>query len=352
MRQIIALSTLILLLSCNLTQAQRTQANAPQAQWGNLGGGPGNKFPITTAYGPDKLAVFWDTGNEIYCRRWQNNTWSSWEPLKWPHGDDRGKFKVISWGPGRMDGFTTVEGHMYHTYWDGSRWSTWEHLGGGELEGEFELLSWAPNRLDIFALSEGGGLRHQWWDNGWGTWEELRNGKLPIDGFIKVCSWGPNRLDIFAQVSKRMEHLCWDNGWKAWQNLGGGTEGRFTAVSRDNNRIDVFAPGLDGKIWGKSWYAAGWGEWYGLQIPVKPNTALQAISRKKGEVDLFYTEPNGSLGYHQLTATGEINVQNLGGLMLGGLSAASWGPERLDVIVLGGDRQFYHMPWNGQKWGY
>lgn len=346
MRQII--SMFIFLLFCALMQAQS------MPEWAILGGGPGYKFPITTAYGPNKLAVFWDNGEEIYCRRWQNNIWSNWEPLKWPHGDgdERGKFKVISWGPNRMDGFTTLEGHMYHIYWDGNKWSAWEHLGGGELQGEFELISWAPNRLDIFALSEAGGLRHQWWDNGWGTWEELRNLKLPIDGFIKVCSWGPGRLDIFAQVSKRMEYLCWDNGWKPWENLGGMTEGRFTAVSRDKGRMDIFAVGVDGKIWSRRWQAGAWEQWYELLIPVKAGTALHAISRKTGDLDLFYTAPNGSLGYRWQSASGELLLQNLGGFMLGGLAATSWGPDRLDVVVLGGDRQFYHMPWDGQKWGY
>jgi hypothetical protein len=352
MRLLLFISISLVLFNTGFIHAQKTQ---PKPEWGNLGGGPCHKFPITLAYGPDQLAVFWDAGDNIFCRRWQDNTWSAWEPIPWPHGDgnERGRFKVISWGPGRMDAFTTLEGHLYHTYWDGKKWSAWDHRGGGDLEGEIELLSWAPNRLDIFAITEGGGLKHTWWDNGWGTWEELREGKLPIDdGFVRVTSWGPGRLDIFAQVSQRMEHLYYDNGWGKWENLGGLTEGRFTAVCSDVNRINLFAPGMDGKIWGLHFYPTGWSQWYELQIPVKLGSALQAISRKKGEVDLFYTALNGSLGYRQTTSEGAINLQNLGGFMLGGLSVASWGPERLDVIVLGGDRQFYHLPWDGQKWGY
>ncbi|MDX2072501.1 MAG: hypothetical protein SFV55_28970 [Haliscomenobacter sp.] len=323
-----------------------------QAKWGHLGGGPGHKFPVVTAYGNENLAAFWDDGKEIYCRRLENGVWFPWEPLKWPHGEEHGKFKVISWGPNRMDGFTTFEGDLYHTYWNGDSWSIWENLAGEELEGELELISWEPNRLDIFAISKGGGLRHLWWANEWGTWEELRNLKLPIDGFIKVCSWGPGRLDIFAQVSNRMEHLCWDNGWRNWQSLGGMTEGRFTAVSRDKGRIDVFAVGTDGKIWSRRFQLGTWEQWYELLIPVKTGTVLHAISRKTGDLDLFYTEPNGSLGYRWQSASGELSLQNLGGLMLGGLAATSWGEDRLDVVVMGGDRQFYHMPRDGQKWGY
>lgn len=355
MRYTVYLSLFFLLLGASFAQAQQTQQSAANPNWGNLGGGPCHKFPITLAYGPDQLAVFWDAGEKIYCRRWQNSTWSEWELMGWPHGDgnERGRLKVISWGPGRMDAFTTLEGHLYHTYWDGKKWSAWDHRGGGDLEGEIELLSWAPNRLDIFAITEGGGLKHTWWDNGWGTWEELREGKLPIDdGFVRVTSWGPGRLDIFAQVSQRMEHLYYENGWGKWENLGGLTEGRFTVACSDVNRINLFAPGMDGKIWGLHFYPTGWSQWYELKIPVKAGSALQAISRKEGEVDLFYTALNGSLGYRQTTSEGAINMQNLGGFMLGGLSVASWGPERLDVIVLGGDRQFYHLPWDGQKWGY
>jgi len=98
------------------------------------------------------------------------------------------------------------------------------------------------------------------------------------------------------------------------------------------------------KSGGLHFHPTGWSQWYELKIPVKAGSALQAISRKKGEVDLFYTALNGSLGYRQTTSEGAINMQNLGGYMLGGLSVACWGLERLRCDCTGWRSALYHLP--------
>ncbi len=340
------------------SQSQRTANAAPLPAWGALGAatptGP-HASPLAVSYGPDQLAVFWDKSEDIYVRRWQGGVWSNWESMGWTFGDDRTHLKVVSWAPGRMDAFTTVEGHLYHSYWQGGAWSPWDHRGGGNLEGYFDVVSWGPNRLDIFASTETGGLKHTYWDNGWGGWEELR-GQNGLRDFrnVKVVSWAPGRLDIFVALEDySLDHLWYENGWGNWESLGGGIENDFVVVCKEPGKIDIFVSGLDFKLYRKFWNGQMWSNWLPLNVDLKPATTLMAISRGRGKIDLFYTQPSSSIALFQWDSNGEsINYVELGGFTYAGLTAASWGPNRLDVIVLGGDEQFYHMPWDGYNWGY
>ncbi|TAE60672.1 MAG: hypothetical protein EAZ89_01265, partial [Bacteroidetes bacterium] len=106
---------LILMTGCLFSPVflagQQTQNDGSRLpEWGILGR-PVNDFPkawpLTVAYGADQLAVFWDTDDDIYVRRWQGGLWSNWESMGWTLGDDRAGLKVVSWSPGRMDAFTT-----------------------------------------------------------------------------------------------------------------------------------------------------------------------------------------------------------------------------------------------------
>jgi serine protease AprX len=354
---------LILLTGCFFSPVflagQQTQHDASRLpDWGALGaatpGGP-NAWPLTVAYGPDQLAVFWDKSSDIYVKRWQGGLWSNWESMGWTFGDDRAGLKVVSWSPGRMDAFTTVEGHLYHSYWQGGAWSPWDHRGGGNLEGSFEVVTWGPGRLDIFARTETGGLMHTWWENGWGTWEELRgqNGLRDYRA-IKVVSWAPGRLDIFAvQENNSLDHLWYANGWGDWENLGGGIGHDFAVVCKAPGKIDIFAIGLDANIHRKFWNGSLWSNWSSLGIECKPRSALIALSRVPGKTELFLTDNSTAIqAFEWDDAAGSAEYWFLGGATSGGLSAASWGPRRLDVVVIGTDGQYYHMPWDGQTWGY
>ncbi len=60
----------------------------------------------------------------------------------------------------------------------------------------------------------------------------------------------------------------------------------------------------------------------------------------------------GSADEVEMTVSGRIG---LGWAVVGLLAMASpvvaWGPNRLDVFVLGTDRALYHKWWNGSAWG-
>jgi len=51
-------------------------------------------------------------------------------------------------------------------------------------------------------------------------------------------------------------------GWsKDWENLGGTLISAPTAVSWDQNRLDIFALGTDDAVWHKWWNGSKWGGW-------------------------------------------------------------------------------------------
>ena len=42
--------------------------------------------------------------------------------------------------------------------------------------------------------------------------------------------------------------------------------------------------------------------------------------------------------------------ERMGGICLGQPEVVAWGPNRLDVFVIGTDRVLYHKWWNGSAW--
>ncbi|MEZ4772161.1 MAG: hypothetical protein R3D00_03190 [Bacteroidia bacterium] len=324
--------------------------------WGNLGGENPSSPPTVLAYGPNRLAVFRHEDDEIFCRRWDNNQWSGWEPMGWNLKKDRRPSKAVSWGSGRIDVFTTSEGNLYHTYWQGGWWGQWEQLGGGNLEGDFDIVSWGEGRLDIFARTADGNMKHLWWENGWGEWEYIYMGSdLRMNLSIRVVTWGYGRLDIFAiRKGHDMIHSWYENGWGSWENLGGINPSHFDVVTAAPNQLDIIAEGPESGLWHLSWAGNAWNPWSPMFFLISPRTHIQTVSRKRGTMDVFVRGLDDGLYhlYRNVFSGDSTPFENLGGKMEWGPSATAWGPERLDVIVVGTDQAFYHLPWDGIRWGY
>ncbi len=197
-------------------------------------------------------------------------------------------------------------------------WHSWEPLASG-LQGSPSAVSWGPNRLDIFALDPNNRAWHTWWDGkAWGLGESLAppfGGQL--SGSPVAISWGPKRLDIFAPTypDQKVWHLSYDGSWGSGESLGSMFAGGFQGVvSWAPNRFDIFAVGIPAggsynKLWhgwsdGRTW---GPGEWFDI-------------------------------------AKGALDSQ---------ASAVSWGPNRLDIFAMSGDRRsrLWHQWFDGRAWG-
>ena len=207
-----------------------------------------------------------------------------------------------------------TDNQMWHQMWNGFGWTNWEGLGGVFTSAP-AAASWGQDRMDVFAVGadkqmyhkgwSGDGLASSSWSPSQTTWDALGG---VFAGAPAVASLGQNRLDVFAiGMNTEMYHASYDgNQWSAWESLGGGFTSTPAVVSWGAGRLDVFALGLDRQMYHKA-YGGGW-------LP------------------------------------SQTGWDSLGGVFLSAPAVASWGPNRLDIFGIGTDNQMYHKAWIGSGW--
>jgi hypothetical protein len=202
-------------------------------------------------------------------------------------------------------------------------WSAWENLGGQLLEAP-TCVSWGENRIDCLARHPvDTQVRHIAWDGTkWGIWESRGAGAAFPDA--PYClSWGANRIDCFARDYQQpgpMWHTFWDgtqwvgqtqtNGWDEFPDAQ--IIDTPKCVSWGENRLDCFARGGPG-----------------------PDQAMQHWWNS--------TQPNGSWE--------SLGAPPTSGGILDAPKCVSWGPNRIDCFVRGGDKAMWHIAWDGTQWG-
>lgn len=230
---------------------------------------------------------------------------------------------AVSWGADRTDIFaigSLANSQLYHKYWDGHSWQPaemdWEGLGG-DLHDQFPLAvtSWAVDRLDVFGIGQDGELYHKYWDgsvwNPSGDQLERLAPDFEFNSGAAAVSWGHNRIDVFAiGAEENMVHIYWDGSqWSEIEDFGGSFHGHTapTAIARAKNRLDVFAVDrYSDTLAHKYWDGSQWSDW-------------------------------GALGGKDLDLQGTV-------------AATSWGENRMDLVALGGDGQYYYKFWDGHQW--
>ncbi|MBD1874353.1 hypothetical protein H6F75_12740 [Nodosilinea sp. FACHB-131] len=132
-----------------------------------------------------------------------------------------------------------------------------------------------------------------------------------------------------------------------------------SAVSWGLNRIDVFVVGTDNRLYTKSWNGTKWSSYTQLGNELISSREavvswVSAVSWGPNRIDVFVIGTDSRLytkswdgtkwsGYTQLGNEAVIEVP----------SAVSWGPNRIDVFVIGTDSRLYTKSWDGTKWsGY
>lgn len=175
------------------------------------------------------------------------------------------------------------------------------------------MTSWAVDRLDVFGIARDGELYHKYWDGSvWNPSGDQLERLAPNFGFnsgAAAVSWGHNRIDVFAiGDEENMVHIYWDGSqWSKIEDLGGLFHGHTapTAIARAQNRLDVFAvDSSSGTLAHKYWDGSQWSDW-------------------------------GALGGKDLQGT---------------VAATSWGENRMDLVALGDDEQYYYKFWDGHQW--
>jgi hypothetical protein len=281
----------------------------------------------------------------------------------------------------------TVSGHDTHTFSaaypvppppSGPVWTTgFSSLGApptGGLTSGPDAASWEPGRLDVFVRGTGNRLEHKFRtpSGGWvSSWESPNLGAptgLSLAGDPTAASWGPGRVDVFARATdNNLWHRFYNGQWSAWENLGaplGGLASDPDVSSRTTNSLDVFALGLTGTLYQKSWTGSSWTGWTSLGKPATGGLTSHpsAVSWDAGRIDVFARGPNSHLFHRWWTSSAGWSVwENLcaaphpGCYLFSAPDVSSWSAGRLDVFIAGdtaAPHRLYHRWYNGSWSGW
>ena len=146
----------------------------------------------------------------------------------------------------------------------------------------------------------------------WRNWEPVGTPPVGTTGDPAIASWTYGRLDVFARGGDGAVWHAWRSGddqpW-SWQNLGGSMAGSPAAASWGSDRVDVVVK--------DSGNVNFWHYWW----------------------DHFPPWGNDYLGHPPPGIAPDSDA-----------AMTSWGPNRLDIFVRGGDGAIWHKYWNGSAW--
>ena len=106
-----------------------------------------------------------------------------------------------------------------------------------------------------------------------------------------------------------------DNGnWRGWWRVGtlaalpGAT---VSVVARDQNKLDIFVAGRDGKTYTAAWDqyvdSGKWRGWWNILTgTIPPGGTVTAVSRDPNKLDIFIAGKDGGV----YTAAWDANVEN------------------------------------------
>jgi hypothetical protein len=213
----------------------------------------------------------------------------------------------------------------------------------GGIAGPPSACSSAPNRIDVFAVKPGSRV---WRESGDGAnWQnavELPNisgVSIPAGGLCAISS-APGRVEAFAVTDSAIP-VWWRGNNEQWSVGASFPKGSrlhpfpLAAVAASSNDIDVFAVDHNTLIWRWHWNGSSWN--IAEQLPGRngvPNQRIAAIAAAPGRLDVFAVGSNGRLWHWSKAGLLPWVFQDRGGnLYANGVSAVSWGPNRLDVFA-------------------
>ena len=143
-------------------------------------------------------------------------------------------------------------------------------------------------------------------------------------------------------------------GYEAWAASASAIR---RVVSWGANRLDVFVLGTDRALYHKWWNGSAWGP----SLTGYERMGGICIGQPRGG-GLGSEPPRRVRHRHRPRAVPQVvewlglgpsltGYERLGGVCIVGAAAVAWGPNRLDVFVLGTDSALYHKWWNGSAWG-
>jgi hypothetical protein len=209
------------------------------------------------------------------------------------------------------------DGRVYTAWWRaGGGWSStdWEAIGGSFPPGApLAAVSRARENIDVFAVGDDGRVYTAWWraGEGWsstdGSWHPIGGSFAPRTPIAAVTRSREN-IDLYAVDADGRVRTAWWRAGVGWAPGDGSFSpigGYFraaapvTAVARSRENIDVFITGEDGLVYtswwraGEGWSAAEADWWHPIRGNFPPGVPVAAISRSRGDIDLYATQGDG-----------------------------------------------------------
>jgi hypothetical protein len=284
-----------------------------------------------------KLDVFTaGSDGKTYTAAWEkdrlNEQWRGWWNILTGAIPPGGVVTSVSRDPGKLDIFlVSNDGGVYTAAWDqnvaNQAWQGWWRIGNlvAKPGAPVSVVSRDPNKLDIFVAGSDGKTYTAAWDaqqsNGqWRGWSNILTGAIPSGGTVSCVSRDAGKLDIFLVSNDGgIYTAAWDQSvanpaWGGWWRIGNLTAkpgAPVAAVSRDSGKLDIFVAGSDGKTYTASWdQNVANGAWQGwnniLTGAIIPGSAVAAVSRDPGKLDIFIVSTDGAI----YTAAWDRNVAN------------------------------------------
>jgi len=215
------------------------------------------------------------------------------------------------------------------------------------------------NTLRVFSRGTDGNI----WQIGngptaWGTWESLSKPCVvctPSSPAAVSSSQDANNLDVLVTANtivyrRSLHNGAWDSGWSSLGFPAGGAQPAPAVSSNTANRLTIFVVGSSGTLNWREYDGTSWSSWSALPgVTVSGQPA--AVARGSGETDVVVRGTDGELWFITRPSggswTGWTKIGAAGGSGVGAPGVASWGTDRLDVFVRGGDSSLYQTTCSG-----
>ncbi len=224
-----------------------------------------------------------------------------------------------------------------------------------------------PNSLDVVATDTSGRAwvarwRPNTYAKNWDRWRPVLKDIAKSNTPATVVSRDDDKLDVFIAGQDGKTYTgAWDEHvanaqWRGWWNILKGaipTNGVITAVARDANKLDVFLVSNDGGIYTAAYdhhVADGkWRGWWRIKnLIAKPGAPVSVVSRDPNKLDIFVTAIDGRVytaAWDQHVDDGKWRgwwkIKDLTAPSGAPVSVVARDPNKLDVFVVGN---------NGKVW--
>jgi phage gp45-like len=188
----------------------------------------------------------------------------------------------------------------------------------------------------------------------WSTWGSL-GGQLTLTSSPAAVSSTSGRIDLFARgINGSLYQKTYkNNGWSAWTSLGGHlatTTGPAVSSWSSTGRLDVFVVGTDYALWHRYYQNNVWSPWESLGGRLTASPA--AVSWSNGRIDVFGRGGDGSLWHRFYDYNAWSAWEPLGGQLApnDGPAVSSWAAGHLDVFVVGTNNALYQKSYQNGAW--